>query len=84
MDERTSPAWMKTHTGPVNRQQVYDQYGRPIHPGDMIALGNHPGEIFRVSVAKPILRPDVPAGVIELQLVQVVFRWGQHAHVCRL
>lgn len=78
-EQRNNPTsqWMKTHQGSVNKGEIYDQFARPVGIGDMVCLGNHPGEIFRVSVIKPVLRPDAPPGVVEVQLVQVVVQGMQ-------
>ena len=77
--DRANPVaqWFKQHQDPISRSTVYDMYGRPIQPGDMIVVGNHPGEIYRVAEVKPVLRPDVPAGVLEMQLVSVILQMVQ-------
>jgi len=72
--DRNNPTaqWMRAHTGAATRGELYDQFGRQVQIGDMVCVGNHPGEIFRVASTKPVMRPDVPAGLVEVQLVQVV------------
>lgn len=69
--DRANPMaqWRKSQG--VTSNHAYDQFGREIGLGDFLILQAHPSVVWRVTNTKPILRPDMPPGLVDMTMAAV-------------
>lgn len=48
--------------------RVHDQMGRPLHPGDMVAMMRMGTPVFSVVDLGPVLDPGAPPGLVKVTL----------------
>lgn len=74
-DQRANPFSTMRRANPSaapDRNTVYDSLGRVVEAGDMVMFASYPGLRWRVASAKPVLRPDVPPGLVEVTFTAVI------------
>src|SRR5688572_858593 len=58
--------------GGPDRHTVYDSLGRVVDYGDMVLFAGYPSLRWRVASIKPVLRPDVPPGMVEVTFTAII------------
>jgi len=77
-EERINPFARMKKAGSFNpnaradASHVYDALNRELGVGDVVLIADKPAIRWRVAAVRPVLRPDVPAGIIEMTLTTVI------------
>ncbi len=59
-------------TTQADASHAYDALNRQLGVGDVVLIADKPNIRWRVAAVKPVLRPDVPPGLVEMTLTTII------------